>query len=370
MRNKDLEKSIRNAIQKMPTPDVKELASLPVEKIGSASDGWQEAKPTTNRPLKKWIPVMAFMSVMIFTFVGVYIQQQVPVATVALDVNPSIELTINKQEKILEARALNEEAEEILSAIEYSKQPLQQVVRNLVGVMLQEGYLSQERNTVMVSVEGKRLEEAEGLGELVKEQVRQKLSDEKIEGDIITQAFIPNQDSKIKAEELGISIGKMHMIERIMEQDEEATIEDLEGKPIRDLARDLKPSEPPGQVKENTGPPSEPPGQVKENTGPPSEPPGQVKENNGPPSDPPGQVRENTGPPSEPPGQAKENTGPPSEPPGQAKENTGPPSEPPGQGGEKPGPPSSPPGQSKDKGGTPTEKPGNKPNNGGNKPNG
>jgi hypothetical protein len=398
MRNKDLEKSIRNAIQKMPTPDVKELASLPVEKIGSASDGWQETKPTTNRPLKKWIPVMAFMSVMIFTFVGVYIQQQVPVATVALDVNPSIELTINKQEKILEARALNEEAEEILSAIEYSKQPLQQVVRNLVGVMLQEGYLSQERNTVMVSVEGKRLEEAEGLGELVKEQVRQKLSDEKIEGDIITQAFIPNQDSKIKAEELGISIGKMHMIERIMEQDEEATIEDLEGKPIRDLARDLKPSEPPGQVKENTGPPSEPPGQVKENTGPPSEPPGQVKENNGPPSeppgqvkenngppsdppgqvkenngppsDPPGQVRENTGPPSEPPGQAKENTGPPSEPPGQAKENTGPPSEPPGQGGEKPGPPSSPPGQSKDKGGTPTEKPGNKPNNGGNKPNG
>jgi hypothetical protein len=398
MRNKDLEKSIRNAIQKMPTPDVKELASLPVEKIGSASDGWQETKPTTNRPLKKWIPVMAFMSVMIFTFVGVYIQQQVPVATVALDVNPSIELTINKQEKILEARALNEEAEEILSAIEYSKQPLQQVVRNLVGVMLQEGYLSQERNTVMVSVEGKRLEEAEGLGELVKEQVRQKLSDEKIEGDIITQAFIPNQDSKDKAEELGISIGKMHMIERIMEQDEEATIEDLEGKPIRDLARDLKPSEPPGQVKENTGPPSEPPGQVKENTGPPSEPPGQVKENNGPPSeppgqvkenngppsdppgqvkenngppsDPPGQVRENTGPPSEPPGQAKENTGPPSEPPGQAKENTGPPSEPPGQGGEKPGPPSSPPGQSKDKGGTPTEKPGNKPNNGGNKPNG
>ena len=384
MRNKDLEKSIRNAIQKMPTPDVKELASLPVEKIGGASDWWQETKPTTNRPLKKWIPVMAIMSVMIFTFTGVYIQQQVPVATVALDVNPSIELTINKQEKILEARALNEEAEEILSAIEYSKQPLQQVVRNLVGVMLQEGYLSQERNTVMVSVEGKRLEEAEGLGELVKEQVRQKLSDEEIEGDIITQAFIPNQDSKDKAEELGISIGKMHMIERIMEQDEEATIEDLEGKPIRDLARDLKPSEPPGQVKENTGPPSEPPGQVKENTGPPSEPPGQVKENNGPPSeppgqvkenngppsDPPGQVRENTGPPSEPPGQAKENTGPPSEPPGQAKENTGPPSEPPGQGGEKPGPPSSPPGQSKDKGGTPTEKPGNKPNNGGNKPNG
>jgi len=370
MRNKDLEKSIRNAIQKMPAPDVKELASLPVEKIGDASDWWQEAKPTTNRPLKKWIPVMAFMSVMIFTFVGVYIQQQVPVATVALDVNPSIELTINKQEKILEARALNEEAEEILSAIEYSKQPLQQVVRNLVGVMLQEGYLSQERNTVMVSVEGKRLEEAEGLGELVKEQVRQKLSDEEIEGDIITQAFIPNQDSKDKAEELGISIGKMHMIERIMEQDEEATIEDLEGKPIRDLARDLKPSEPPGQVKENTGPPSEPPGQVKENTGPPSEPPGQVKENTGPPSEPPGQVKENNGPPSEPPGQVKENNGPPSEPPGQAKENTGPPSEPPGQGGEKPGPPSSPPGQSKDKGGTPTEKPGNKPNNGGNKPNG
>ena len=369
MRNKDLEKSIRNAIQKMPMPDVKELASLPVEKIGEA-DWSQESQPATGRPLKRWIPVTVIMSVMIFAFTGVYIQQQLPIATVALDVNPSIELTINKQEKILEARALNEEAKRILSEIEYSKQPLQQVVRSLVGIMLQEGYISQERNTVMVSVEGKRLEEAEGLGELVKEQVRQKLSDEKIEGDIITQAFIPNQDSKDKAEDLGISIGKMHMIERIMEQDEEATIEDLEGKPIRDLARDLKPSEPPGQVKENTGPPSEPPGQVKENNGPPSEPPGQVKENNGPPSDPPGQVRENTGPPSEPPGQAKENTGPPSEPPGQAKENTGPPSEPPGQGGEKPGPPSSPPGQSKDKGGTPTEKPGNKPNNGGNKPNG
>ena len=383
MRNKDLEKSIRNAIQKMPMSDVKELASLPVEKIGEA-DWSQESQPATGRPLKRWIPVTVIMSVMIFAFTGVYIQQQLPIATVALDVNPSIELTINKQEKILEARALNEEAKRILSEIEYSKQPLQQVVRSLVGIMLQEGYISQERNTVMVSVEGKRLEEAEGLGELVKEQVRQKLSDEKIEGDIITQAFIPNQDSKDKAEDLGISIGKMHMIERIMEQDEEATIEDLEGKPIRDLARDLKPSEPPGQVKENTGPPSEPPGQVKENTGPPSEPPGQVKENNGPPSeppgqvkenngppsDPPGQVRENTGPPSEPPGQAKENTGPPSEPPGQAKENTGPPSEPPGQGGEKPGPPSSPPGQSKDKGGTPTEKPGNKPNNGGNKPNG
>ncbi len=426
MKNRDLEKSIRIAIQKMPAPDVKELASLPVEKIGDASDWSQETQTTAGKPLKRWIPVMAIMSVVIFAFTGIYIQQQIPVATVALDVNPSIELTINKQEKILEARALNEEAKEILSAIEYNKQPLQQVVRSLVSVMLQEGYISQERNTVMVSVEGKRLEEAEGLGELVKEQVHQKLSDEKIEGDIITQAFVPNQESKDMAEELGISIGKMHMIERIMEQDEQATIEDLEGKPIRDLARDLKPSEPPGQTKENTGPPKEPPGQVKENTGPPSEPPGQTKENTGPSKEPPGQVKENTGPPSDPPGQAKENTGPPKEPPGQVKENTGPPKEPPGQtkenpgppkeppgqvkentgppkeppgqvkentgppkespgqSGEKPGPPkeppgqakentgppSGPPGQSKDKKGTPAEKPSNKPNNSGNKPNG
>ena len=139
MRNRDLEKSIRIAIQKMPAPDVKELANLPVEKIGSAGDWWQEAKPTTNRPLKRWIPVMAIMSVMIFAFTGVYIQQQIPVATVALDVNPSIELIVNNQDKILEARALNEEAEEILSKIEYNKQPLPQVVRRLVGVMLPEG---------------------------------------------------------------------------------------------------------------------------------------------------------------------------------------------------------------------------------------
>jgi hypothetical protein len=357
MKNRDLEKSICNAIGKMPMPDVKGLAVLPVEKFSDFYEWIQEPKKETEKRSMKWLTAVVTMAVMIFCFTGIYVQQQTPVATVALDVNPSIELTINKQEKVLEAKGFNEEARIMLAGLEYKRKPLHQVVRALVGAMVQEGYLSQEKNTLMISVESKNLKQAEGIRDVVQDQVLQQIAEEKIEGEVIAQAFIQNKDSRFKAEELGISVGKMHLIEKIMENKKVVSIEGLEKKSIRELARELTKGE-----EEAVEPQDKP--------GPPVEPPGQTVEKPGPPVEPPGQNGDKPGPPVEPPGQNGDKPGPPVEPPGQTVDKPGPPVEPPGQTVDKPGPPVEPPGQTKEKNGPPATGPSNNPSKENKKPNG
>lgn len=74
--------------------------------------------------------------------------------TVQLDVNPGIEIRVDKDERVLSVNALNEEAEQVIRDLDFSGSTIEVAVNAIVGSMLKNGYLSEIANSILVSVEG------------------------------------------------------------------------------------------------------------------------------------------------------------------------------------------------------------------------
>ncbi len=134
---------------------------------------------------------------------------------VAFDVNPSIEIEINKNEKVVDVDALNRDAEIVLEGMELEGVDLEVAVNAIIGSMLKHGYLSTEQNSILVSVDTRSGKISEELRAKLTEKIEGLLGGENIEASVITQTFDKN-DKDSKAEENNISRAKAALISRIL----------------------------------------------------------------------------------------------------------------------------------------------------------
>ena len=71
-------------------------------------------------------------------------------SVIGIDVNPSIELSVNRNEKVLQANPLNEDAETILDDMNLKNVDLDIAVNALIGSMVRKGYLDELDNAILV----------------------------------------------------------------------------------------------------------------------------------------------------------------------------------------------------------------------------
>ncbi len=138
-------------------------------------------------------------------------------AIIALDVNPSIELEVNGKEKVVEARALNEDAETVLGTMDLKKVDLEVAVNAIIGSMVKNGYLSTEQNSILISVDSKNEAKAAELKDKISGEINTLLGNSEIEASVITQDFEKNDDNSRMAKEKDISPAKAALISRIVE---------------------------------------------------------------------------------------------------------------------------------------------------------
>ena len=88
-------------------------------------------------------------------------------SVVSLDVNPSIELKVNRSEKVLVCTPLNEDAKAILADMgngaDLKGAKLDVAVNAIVGSLVRNGYLDSISSAIMISVEDKDTARAEKL---------------------------------------------------------------------------------------------------------------------------------------------------------------------------------------------------------------
>jgi hypothetical protein len=78
----------------------------------------------------------------------------VPVAVVTVDINPSLELTLNKKDQVLKALPLNADGELVLQGVTWQRKPFDQVVRAVTERAVEEHKLNptDETSAVLVGV--------------------------------------------------------------------------------------------------------------------------------------------------------------------------------------------------------------------------
>ncbi|MZQ99362.1 MAG: hypothetical protein GT601_16980 [Acidaminobacter sp.] len=183
------------------------------------------------------IPSLLAVSAFTFAFLNA------PANKITFDVNPSIELTTNRLDDVIEIKPLNDDAEALLKDYSPSDRDLEDVVNDLVDRMILTGYISGgQDNLVMITVQDSQANEA--LVDRVNKTIAAYLENKQIEATVV------NQKLDLAWEELnkdGISSGKLAVIETLMADDDHLSKEELSDMKVSELvalakALDLKPS--------------------------------------------------------------------------------------------------------------------------------
>ncbi|MDR0978550.1 MAG: PepSY domain-containing protein [Lachnospiraceae bacterium] len=140
------------------------------------------------------------------------------VSTVTLDVNPSIEIKVNEQEKVVEVNALNEDAKKVLDGMKLKDTDLNVTVNALIGSLLKNGYINEITNSILVTVENEDIAKADTLRKKLTEEINTFLGSDIIHGSIVSQTIVENSEIKDMAANYTISEGKANLIKSIVKQ--------------------------------------------------------------------------------------------------------------------------------------------------------
>ena len=146
---------------------------------------------------------------------------------VTMDVNPSIQLQLDKNLNVIDTIAVNKEAKQLLESMELKKTQVNVAINAVLGSLVKEGYLTDKNNTVLLSVENKddvkRVEIEKQLSELV----HGTLKDYEIAGAIVSQEMKTDDTIDQLMNKYDISYGKASLINEILDKDSKYKLEDL-----------------------------------------------------------------------------------------------------------------------------------------------
>lgn len=154
---------------------------------------------------------------------------------VAIDVNPSIELSTNKKNKVISINAKNKDANIILEDMELINVDLNIAVNAIIGSMLKHGYLQDDENTILISVSNKKEAKAKQIQNKIEKDFVDSLKIVDKRATFIKQKVSKSNALEKLADELNISIGKLQFINQILELDDTLDINILAGMSMNEL---------------------------------------------------------------------------------------------------------------------------------------
>ena len=142
-------------------------------------------------------------------------------AHVYLDVNPSVELSVNTENKVASFTAINEDAEKILEGLNLENVDMNTALNAIIGAMYMGGYLSTDSNSILVSVEGKDDARTDAVLTDVSDKISKVFEGSALECEIVAQKIVIDESLSQRAKENGVSVGKMHFVDKMVEEFDE-----------------------------------------------------------------------------------------------------------------------------------------------------
>lgn len=140
---------------------------------------------------------------------------------VSLDINPSIEYTLNRQDRVLDVTAVNEDAQEIVEQLKeqgIKKEPLADAIFMTADLLQENGYITEdETDYILINVSSDSDKKSESLKKEAR-SVFDRLNIENEDNIHLTMTESTVSERK-EARELGISAGEYKEIKAIGDED-------------------------------------------------------------------------------------------------------------------------------------------------------
>lgn len=235
MTDKELEKRLAQAAEHAAPNDLKGVLSRCGEK---------EVSPTPAKKKKGWNTKGLIAACLALVLVGggggiVYQRAHAVASVISLDVNPSIELRVNRDEKVLSCTALNEEAKEALAEMgggtDLEGAKLEVAVNAVVGALVRHGYLDGLSSAILVSVEDKDQARAARMEEELRSIVSGFLQAEAPNAAVLSQNLEVNADLDRRAQESNISVGKAALVDQVLRANGTLTFQEAAALTVAEL---------------------------------------------------------------------------------------------------------------------------------------
>ena len=236
MTNEKMEQRLAAALEKTAPNDANGVLSRCEERKGTVIP--MTTKKTTKR---RWTSLIAACLAVMLLGGGLFYQRANAVASVvSLDVNPSIELKVNRSEKVLVCTPLNEDAKAILADMgngaDLKGAKLDVAVNAIVGSLVRCGYLDSLSSAILISVEDKDQARAQRLQQELTSVAGGALGDS--QAAVLSQTVQQDKELEKQAKANNISTGKAALIRQAMALNGSLTFEGLAQLSVEEL-RDL-----------------------------------------------------------------------------------------------------------------------------------
>ena len=233
MNDQELERKLHTALEHAAPDDVEAVLARLGPQNGKIIP---ISAPKRRKRSLPWIAAACLALAIGGGVAGVRYQQANAVASVvSLDVNPCVRLEVNREEKVLSATPVNDDANQILDGMDLTGTDLEVAVNAIIGSLLKHGYVDELANSVLISVEDDDLTRGAALEEKLTGEISQVLESASINGAILSQSFATDDALQQKAEEYGISQGKAALIQTLVDSSSHLTFESLVGLSINEL---------------------------------------------------------------------------------------------------------------------------------------
>ena len=146
---------------------------------------------------------------------------------IEIDVNPSVELSVNRKNRILEAEALNEDAKQIIGDMHLKGVDLDVGVNALIGSMVTHGYLNGPDSAILVTVSNDSISKASDLRSEVVNKIRTTLEEKQKKAVVYDQQVVKEDEVQRLAGEYQISYGKAYFLKELIVQNTSLSMEDM-----------------------------------------------------------------------------------------------------------------------------------------------
>ena len=162
-----------------------------------------------------------------------------PYSYVSLDVNPSIEFSVNRFDRVLSVKAVNSDGADILNGLGLDNETIDQAVRSTVDKIESEGYFK-DSGGIIIATSGNNQQAYQKLAEDLKNAVIQETKDSGAPVEV--QVISVGLERVLEAQKLGTTPGKLNLVQKLQASpgEENINISDWLKKPVKDIMKAIK----------------------------------------------------------------------------------------------------------------------------------
>jgi hypothetical protein len=165
-----------------------------------------------------------------------------PYSYVSLDINPSIEYSVNRFDRVLSCSAVNGDGADIVEELRVNHKKIQDAVSETIRKIATEGYFEGEgTENIIIAASSKSDRKSEYLVGQLKETAEKEVDENGL--DVELESVGVGQEYVQEAQELGITPGKLVLVDRLRNSGKQLNEEEVSTwleSPVKDIMKQIK----------------------------------------------------------------------------------------------------------------------------------